>query len=115
MNTTNKWVLAIVIFTFLFVLKLCSDSIQKEEPAEIEESSSSTISETGRINTVADGVELGQVNLWTSTSGSRKVECTVIKGQKVRITEDADPYYYVEAIGRSGCEGYCMKEFVDRD
>ena len=113
MNTTNKIVLGLVIVTFLFVLKLCSDS--KPTKTEQQSTPTSSLIGTGRINTVADGVELGKVNLWTSTSSSRKVECTVIKGQKVRITEDADPYYDVEAIGRSGCEGYCMKEFVDRD
>jgi hypothetical protein len=114
MNTTNKIVLGLVIVTFLFVLKLCSDSKPTETTRE-ETTTTTSVIGTGRINTIADGVELGKVNLWTSTSSSRKVECTVIKGQKVRITEDADPYYYVEAIGRSGCEGYCMKEFVDRD
>jgi hypothetical protein len=70
---------------------------------------------TGRINTVADGVELGKVNLWTSTTSSRKVKCAVIKGQKVRITKEDGTYYYVVAIGRSGCEGYCMKGFVNLD
>lgn len=113
MNTTNKIVLGLVIVTFLFVLMLCSDS---KRGKNLEQSiPTSSIIGTGRINTITDGVELGKVNLWTSTSSSRKVECTLIKGQKVRITEDADPYYYVQAIGRSGCEGYCMKEFVDRD
>jgi hypothetical protein len=113
MNTTNKIVLGLVIVTFLCVLKLCSDS-KPTETAQQTTTTSSVIG-TGRINTVADGFDVREVNLWTSTSSSRSIECAVIKGQKVRITEDADPYYYVEAIGRSDCEGYCMKEFVILD
>ena len=58
-------------------------------------------------------MELGKVNLWTSTDGnSRTIACTVVKGQKLKVTGESGPYYYVEAIGRTGCEGYCMKEFV---
>lgn len=112
MNTTNKIVLGLVIITFLFILKLCSDSKPKSTSEEV---TTTSVIGTGRINSVVDGVDIRKVNLWTATSSSRTIECTVIKGQKVRITEDADPYYYVEAIGRSGCEGYCMKEFVILD
>jgi hypothetical protein len=112
MNTTNKIVIALAVITLLFVIMMASDD---KSNVKSEDSTSTSIYGTGRITSIADGVELGKVNLWTSTSSNRSVECTVIKGQKVRITEDADPYYYVEAIGRSDCEGYCMKEFVIRD
>lgn len=68
-----------------------------------------------RINSVADGVELGKVNLWTSTTSSRKIVCAAVKGQKVKIVKSDGPYHYVEAIGRPDCAGYCMKGFVQCD
>lgn len=110
---TNKIVLAIVIATLILVLKLCSDKISSKSTSD--SITANAIHETGRINTVADGVELGKVNLWSSTTSDRTIRCSVVKGQKVRIKQDADPYYYVEAVGRSGCEGYCMKEFVEHE
>lgn len=112
MNTTNKIVLALVLITLVFVIMMASDD---KSSVKSDETISTSFYNTGRITSIADGVELGKVNLWSSTSSSRSIECTVIKGQKVRITEDADPYYYVEAIGRSDCEGYCMKEFIILD
>lgn len=81
------------------------DAIAEEEPEIIP---------TGKITTIADGMDVGQVNLWSSTSSSRRKVGSLGKGAKVIILEDSDPYYLIETKDGKK-KGYCMKGFVIRD
>jgi hypothetical protein len=69
---------------------------------------------TGKITTIADGYDVKRVNLFSSTSSNRTINCYLKKEDKVNILEDADPYYLVEQVSSKGCKGYCMKDSLFR-
>lgn len=69
----------------------------------------------GKINTFADGSDVGRVNLWSSTNGrTRKEVCSLKNGEPVNILEEGETYILVEAVIKKSCRGYCMKEFVTK-
>lgn len=90
-----------------------SDQMPIETPktAEIKKEETKVIG-TGKITTIADGYDVQRVNLFSTTSPDRTINCFLTKGDKVNILEDADPYYLVEKVDKKECKGYCMKEFV---
>ena len=68
---------------------------------------------TGKITTIADGIDVQKVNLWSSTDGStRRVVKSLRNGDRVVVWKDAEPYYQVESASKDGIKGYCMKGFV---
>lgn len=85
--------------------------IKQEEPAEETKEPLGT----GVITTQVDGMDVNRVNLWTSTSSDRKINCFLIDRDKIQILEDAEPYYLVESVKDNTCRGYCMKGFVIMD
>jgi len=82
------------------------DLLEKEEIVPIG---------TGRITTIADGFDVQQVNLWNSTESNRTINCYLLNGDKVKILKDEDPYYFVQAVNKNYCRGYCMKGFIIKD
>jgi hypothetical protein len=66
---------------------------------------------TGVITSIADGVDVKIVNLWSSTEEDRTIVAQMVKGDNVNILEDADPYYYLE-LEKNKVKGYCMKGYV---
>jgi len=107
-NIKNKIALVALIILFVVAVKF---GLRTSDDA-VDESPGSKIIGSGAITTLVDGVDVHTVNLWTSTKPERKVACTVVMGQKLRVISISGEYYYVEAVGRTGCEGYCMKGFV---
>jgi hypothetical protein len=67
---------------------------------------------TGKITTIADGYDVGHVNLWSSSGSTRKVIGRLNSGEPVSILEDADPYYKIKVQGKVG---FLAKGFVILD
>jgi hypothetical protein len=66
----------------------------------------------GKITTMADGMDVQRVNLWSSTGYDRVTTSHLTNGEKVLILKDAGQYYLIETANGDGRKGYCMKEFV---
>ena len=111
----------LLLFTIFFLGGCNSSEVKKEsqkisktqnkEPKTEELENLEPIG-NGKITTVADGLEMKQVNLWSSTSSKRRIVCSLTNAEKVSILEDADPYYLVQSMGDKSCKGYCMKGFI---
>jgi len=67
---------------------------------------------SGHITTNVDNYDVKKVNLWSSTSSSRKMIASMVNGEKVNILKVEDPYYLIESANGDGRKGYCMKEFI---
>ncbi|MBP7399835.1 MAG: hypothetical protein KA954_09640 [Chitinophagales bacterium] len=67
---------------------------------------------TGKITSIADGIDVQRVNLFSTTASNRTINCYLKNGDKVNILQDADPYYLVEKVDDKSCKGYCMKGFI---
>lgn len=66
----------------------------------------------GTITTIADGYDVGKVNVWSSTDGSsRTIRGYFIKGDKVDVIESDGPYYLVYSKSKN-LKGFLMKGFV---
>ena len=70
---------------------------------------------TGVINSIVDGFDVKNVNLYSSTLSDRHVVCSLKNGDKVYIIEENDLYYLVEKKEDNTYKGYCMKGFVSLD
>jgi hypothetical protein len=66
----------------------------------------------GKITTMADGMDVKRVNLWSTTDSDRVTTSHLTNGEKVIILKDEDPYYLIETANGDGRRGYCMKDFV---
>lgn len=68
----------------------------------------------GRINTYVDGVDVRQVNLFSSDNPStRSFVCGLKNRDRVKVLRRGNPYWYVESVNDSSCKGYCMAGFVN--
>ena len=111
-------ILVIINFALLVIVPLMVYTcVQQSKKPETKQTTSKPIPiATGRITTIADGFDVGIVNLWSSTDGStRKIVKSLRNGDKVVVWKDADPYYQIESASRDGIKGYCMKGFVVLD
>ena len=92
--------------------------IKKAETSNPEPKPAKTIARpvpiaTGKITTIADGYDVGKVNLWSSTNAStRRIVKSLRNGDKVIVWKYAEPYYQVESASKDGIKGYFMKGFV---
>lgn len=84
-----------------------------EQKSVVEESEEEPLGK-GKITTMADGVDVQRVNLWSTTGSDRVTTSHLTNGEKVIVLKDEDPYYRVETANGDGRKGYCMKEFVIR-
>ena len=66
----------------------------------------------GYITTMADGIDVGAVNLWNRTDSRRIKNCEMYNGEEVMIDKIKNDYYYVIANDGSLRKGWCMKGFV---
>lgn len=66
----------------------------------------------GKPTTMADGMDVQRVNLWSTTHSNRVTTSHLTNGKKVIILKDEDPYYLIETANGDGRKGYCMKGFV---
>lgn len=67
--------------------------------------------EYARVTTIADGYDLKQVNLWSSTDGNtRKIVGTCKNDERVEVLYRSDPYVLVRK--NNGIEGYFMEGFL---
>jgi hypothetical protein len=124
--------LTIILMKALFFLTLiifvsCSQTNRNNDGQSFESKQIDTISTeeqkkeivkqfvTGTITSIADGFDVKRVNLYNSTSSDRRISCYLLNGDKIRILEDAEPYYLVEKIDGQVCKGYCMKGFIVLD
>jgi hypothetical protein len=64
----------------------------------------------GKIITYVDGMDVGTVKLWSSATSRDKMVDQLVKGEKVVILEEQEPYVKLGTI--NGIEGWCMKGFV---
>jgi hypothetical protein len=64
----------------------------------------------GKIITYVDGMDVGTVKLWSSATSKDKMVDQLVKGEKVVILAEEDPYVKLGTI--DGIEGWCMKGFV---
>jgi hypothetical protein len=91
--------LFIVSFLSLFLI---SCQLQNNDPAIGQ----------GYITTEVGGVDVKQVNLWSSTKPDRKVLASLPNGSIVDILSSGNEYYYVRNALNRRQYGFCMKEFV---
>lgn len=117
-SSPKKWgclQILLVIVVLGFVIQLCEsdDSNSKNSYTSSSRQSQTTSLGTGKITTIADGTDVGKVNIWSSASSNRSVKCSLSNNTRVRIIRSDGPYYLVESS--SGCRGYCMKGFVTRN
>lgn len=131
MKNSNVIINTILLSFFLFTLGSCNhtesfyknqEQVTTETKSEElknawEKSQPEPISEpeligTGKIITNVDGIDVRQVKLWSSTYSNRTIVCSLTNKHEVKILEDEDPYYLVQATKDSKCKGYCMKSFV---
>ncbi|MEN6569583.1 MAG: hypothetical protein ABFC18_06200 [Rikenellaceae bacterium] len=117
----------ILLYMTLIVFVSCSQVNKNNDGQSFRSKQNDTISteeqkketvkqtKTGTITTIADGFDVKRVNLFNSTSTDRRINCYLENGDKVKVVEDAEPYYLVEKIGGQDCKGYCMKGFVILD
>ena len=80
------------------------EDIKTEEPKPIGK---------GKITTMADGIDVQRVNLWSTTGSNRITTSHLIHGEKVIVLREEGPYYLIETVNVDGRKGYCMKEFVN--
>lgn len=107
-----------------FILGACGQSNNEDKKfEEIATSATKSIDEEpkkeelkpigkGEITTMADGMDVQRVNLWSTTSSDRVTTSHLTNGEKVIILQDEDPYYLIETASGDGRRGYCMKDFV---
>lgn len=88
--------------------KLITDSIARQNKIAVE---LATRKEYARVTTIADGYDVGRVNLWSSTNGnSRRVVGYCSNNERVQVIDRLYPYVYVRK--NNGVEGYFMAEFL---
>lgn len=93
----------ILSFFFILIFIFSCDSKQDSNRIEIGR---------GIITTIADGYDVKEVNLWSSTTSDRKRTGSMRNGEEVIILKEDVPYYLIESAKGDGRKGYCMKEFV---
>lgn len=82
-----------------------------EENQEVEKELT-TIMGKGVIITNVDGIDVQRVNLWSSASSKKSINCYLTNNEQIKILEDQDPYFLVKSVNKPNCYGYCMKGFV---
>ncbi len=108
--------LLMVLVPVLIIINSPKDNKPIKTPPKIElKSTPVELLGTGKITTMADGFDVKRVNLFSATSGDRKIDAFLTNGTTVKILLDAEPYYFVETTNGDGKRGYCMKGFVIRD
>ena len=116
---TQKILIIIHLVLLVFVPLVFYSCTQQSNKSTTEQTTPEPEPEpiaTGRITTIADGIDVGKVNLWSSTDGStRRIVKSLRNGDKVVVWKDANPYFQVESASRDGIKGYCMKGFVVLD
>lgn len=66
----------------------------------------------GRVNTYIEGVDVGQVNLWSSDGENRYLFGTCNDNDTVVVLGETETHYKVRNIKQE--EGYCRKEFINK-
>lgn len=63
------------------------------------------------VTSIADGIDLKEVNLWSSTDGNtRKIVGTCINNERVEVLYRSDPYVLVRK--NNGIEGFFIEGFL---
>jgi hypothetical protein len=63
-----------------------------------------------KITTIADGYDVGRVNLWSSPTSNRRQVAFCINNEKVEVLEYSGEYVKVKKS--NGAEGWCMTGFL---
>lgn len=83
------------------------------ELENIYNSLSNNTKEYATVTSIADGMDIKQVNLWSSTDGNtRKVVGYCVNNEKVEVMEHFDPYVKVKKT--DGTEGWFMEGFLKK-
>ena len=93
------------IFFIMILLFSCNSNDKKQETKH-------AVIGYGVITTIADGYDVKEVNLWSSTDSNRRRTGSMRNGEEVIILKKDVPYYLIESANGDGRKGYCMKEFV---
>lgn len=95
----------LTIFFILIFIFSCNSNDKKQDSPQAEIGH-------GIITSIADGYDVKEVNLWSTTDSNRKRTGSMRNGEEVIILKEEAPYYLIQSANGDGRKGYCMKEFV---
>jgi hypothetical protein len=111
---------------FLFALPLALISCDQSDPVDVQEVETQVIVSPepvmekidtigkGVVTTIVDGVDIRNVNLWSSTKSDRRVICSLPKDHAIHILKEEGDYFQVVSAFDPTCKGYCMKSFISK-